>query len=134
VPTIDVSDGVWAYLQQHAERIDDSPSAILERLLGIPALPSMADGVSGPQPQGAFREPIVKVLGELGGRAPKREVLARLATTVPLTDADRQQNIRGERRWERRISSAAAEMRRDGILGRTQHGVWALAGATGSET
>jgi hypothetical protein len=53
---------------------------------------------------------------------------------VPLTDADRQQNIRGERRWERRISSAAAEMRRDGILARTQHGVWALAGATGSET
>jgi restriction endonuclease Mrr len=94
----------------------------------------MADGVSGPQPQGAFREPILKVLGELGGRAPKREVLARLATTVPLTDADRQQNIRGERRWERRISSAAAEMRRDGILARTQHGVWALAGATGSDT
>jgi len=94
----------------------------------------MADGVSGPQPQGAFREPIVKVLGELGGRAPKCEVLARLATTVPLTDADRQQNIRGERRWERRISSAAAEMRRDGILARTQHGVWALAGATGPDT
>jgi hypothetical protein len=134
VARIDVSDAVWAYLQQHAERIDDSPSAILERLLGIPALPSVHEGESGPHPQSAFREPILKVLGELGGRAPKRDVLARLATTVALTDADYQQNIRGERRWERRIASAAAEMRRDGILARTQHGVWALAGASGSDS
>jgi hypothetical protein len=71
----------------------------------------------------------VQVLGEFGGRASKRAVMARLAETVALTDADQQQNVRGERRWERRIASAAADMRRDGILARTRHGVWALATA-----
>ena len=127
--TIDVSDAVWAHVQQHAMSVDDGPGAILERLLGIPALTSAPDTVSEPHPQGAFREPIVRVLGELGGRASKRAVLARLAETVALTEADRQQNVRGERRWERRIASAAADMRRDGILAHTRHGVWALATA-----
>ena len=128
--TIDVSDAVWSHVQQHAGSVDDTPNAILERLLGIPAPPSLPyGGGSEPRPQAAFREPIVQVLGEFGGRASKRAVMARLAETVALTDADQQQNVRGERRWERRIASAAADMRRDGILARTRHGVWALATA-----
>jgi hypothetical protein len=132
VPTIRVNDAVWAYLQQHARTPGDTPSAILERLLAIPEPQPrrVSDGEDGSHPQGAFRAPILQVLTELGGRAPKREVMARLAEIVVLTEADDERNIRGHCRWERRIASAAADMRREGILAHTQHGVWALARAS----
>ena len=38
VTTIGVSNALWAYLQQHAQISDETPTAIIERLLGI-ALP-----------------------------------------------------------------------------------------------
>ena len=113
MPTIDVSDSVWAYLQEHAQAADDTPNAILQRLLGIPTLQpgSVRAHGSAPHPQRAFRAPILHVLTELGGRAPKREVLARLAHIVALTEADEERNIRGHGRWVgvpcRRPSSSA---------------------------
>lgn len=38
VTTIGVSNALWAYLQQHAQMSDETPTAIIERLLAI-ALP-----------------------------------------------------------------------------------------------
>ena len=123
MPSIYISQAVWDCLQRHAQTPDETPNAIVARLLGA----TIPDPKSGPRGSRAFREPIRQVLSELGGRAPRREVLARIPDIVALTAADLERNATGHPRWERQVDSAARAMRLEGRLTFSRHGTWTLA-------
>jgi hypothetical protein len=123
VPNLRVSQAVWDCLQRHAQTPDETPNAILARLLGVRE-PEPSDIPHGSR---AFHEPIRQVLREFGGRASKREVLARIPEIVALTAADLKRNGRGQPRWERQVTDAARAMRVEGLLAPSRHGIWTLA-------
>lgn len=80
-------------------------------------------------PQSEYFLPIMKVLEENGGQAPKTSVLERLGTRLNdrFTDLDREALETGEPRWQSRAQFARLRLVKDGLLdGDAPRGIWAL--------
>jgi hypothetical protein len=128
MPSISVSQQVWEQLQRESQRRRQSINGVLGELLGLPT----TTAEKRPQertPIKTFREAIVVALGQLGGRATKRQVLTALPSIVVLTSEDIEKDRRGNLRWEVQAGQAASQLRRSGTLKITSHGIWALATA-----
>jgi hypothetical protein len=81
----------------------------------------------GLTPQKAFRDPILRALGEMSGSAPKPDVLTRVEELLisPLTDDDWQLlRSRDEVRWRNRASWERQAMKEDGLLSPDTPGYW----------
>ena len=90
----------------------------------------------GPTPQTAFRDPILRALGEMSGSAPKPDVLTRVEELLIslLTDDDWQLlRSRDEVRWKNRASWERNAMKEDGLLGSETPGYWTLTPAGWAE-
>lgn len=87
-------------------------------------------------PQGDFREPIILVLGAVGGAAPKPEVLADVERVMSgrLTAEDYEPvATRSEENWRNRASWERNAMKEDGLLRGDTPRVWTLTDAGLSE-
>jgi len=127
MPSISVSQPVWEYLQRESRRRGGQPlHVVLAELLGV-ATATPAASTPKRTPLKTFRDAIVVALGQLGGRATNREVLAHLPTLVVLTSEDTETNGQGKPRWKGQAVQAASQLRREGVLRVARHGVWALA-------
>jgi hypothetical protein len=128
MPSISVCHHVWEQLQRESERRGQSINNVLGQLLGLPTTPPEKT----PQertPIKTFRDAIAVALGQLGGRATKRQVLTALPLMIVLTPADSERDPRGRPRWQAQAGQAASQLRRSGELRLAPHGVGALASA-----
>ena len=129
MPSISVSQHVWEFLQRESQRRGGEPiNSVLGELLGVTTT-TAARSTHTRTPIKVLREAIVIALGQLDGRATKREVLTRLPSIVSLTPEDSISDLRGKPRWEVQAGQAASQLRREGVLKVARHGVWALATA-----
>jgi restriction endonuclease Mrr len=80
-------------------------------------------------PQKDFREPILLAIGQMGGSAPKPDVLRRVEEllTTPLTEDDeRVLRSRDEATWRNRASWERNAMKDHGLLKADTPGLWTL--------
>src|SRR5690348_1730482 len=110
-PTIRIDDEVWAWLQSQGRVFEDTPNSVLRRIAGLHSKDAPAG--SQPQrdairaqgqktPQGAYREPLLRILTKHGGRASRTQVLKELEAAMKhqLTDFDKSDIKSGTIRWQ----------------------------------
>lgn len=106
MPTIRVDDAVFKELQKRAQPFVDTPNDVLRRVLELEAAPRGRSagrrGKVGRTPDSAYRLPILKALGELGGKARADEVLAAVHEQLKgeLKEADYEPMQSGQTRWQ----------------------------------
>jgi hypothetical protein len=139
-PTIRVDEEVFKALQARAEPFVDTPNEVLRRLLELNGRRSLrtvaarkvrsrlAPGESIPQPE--FREPILAVLAELGGKGRAADILERVETRMAqrLTATDREYlPDGGDIRWRKKAQWARYMMVDDGLIkSDSPRGIWVL--------
>ena len=85
---------------------------------------------SGPTPQSAFREPIVKILEELGGGGKAKDVIERVGQRMEgqLSRADHNRLKSGQIVWKNKVQWERQALKDEGILKpNSPHGLWELA-------
>ena len=75
-----------------------------------------ASDLPGKTPQAAFRQPILDVLEELGGRGRAKDVRARVGERVLLRSGDFAQYEGGQVVWENSVAWARQKLKDEGIL------------------
>lgn len=144
MPTIRIDDEVYGWLQSQARPFEDTPNTVLRRIahLGITSVQISATqqkvfsqprvvGRGVKTPQGAFREPIIKILQKYGGKADRIKVLKELENIMNqnLTDFDKSDISSGTVRWQKSAEWEVRVMREQGLLKQVHEeprGVWAL--------
>lgn len=145
---IEVEDEVFEELQHRAEPLVDTPNTVLRRVLGMDGQSGIIDSAFTPKaksrrrqtrsyngrlppgvrtPAQEFRQPILKSLVELGGSAPKNEVLDRVGTMMDgsLKDVDRATNKSGGTRWRNTAEWERFNMIQDELMsGKSKRGIW----------
>lgn len=92
-----------------------------------PREPTASD-LPGKTPQAAFRQPILDVLEELGGRGRAKDVRARVGEQVQLRSGDFAQYEGGQIVWENSVAWARQKLKDEGILkANSPWGWWELA-------
>ncbi len=139
--TIEVDDLVWDKLQSLAIPLVDTPSSVLHRVLGVSEdgeLPLKDQHTSkksygrayGRTPQSAYREPILKVLYQMGGSGRVGKILDRVGEMMAddLNEVDRCKLESGnDKRWRNSAQWERVVMIDDGLLkGNSPRGIWEL--------
>ena len=87
-----------------------------------------ASDLPGKTPQAAFRQPILDVLEELGGRGQAKDVRARVGERVQLRSGDLAQLASGAVVWENSVAWERQKLKDEGILkANSPWGWWELA-------
>ena len=95
--------------------------------------PSASD-LPGKTPQAAFRQPILDVLEELGGRGRAKDVRARVREQVQLRSGDLAQYDGGQVVWENSVAWARQKLKDEGVLkSDSPWGWWELATVPGRQ-
>lgn len=94
----------------------------------------MSDGleVDGARSQDDYRSPIILALGELGGKAPRQEVLRYLEENLVLSPEDKEElDSDGSPRWTKHADYMVFKMRGEEIKdsSEVEKGTWALTDA-----
>ncbi len=141
MPTIEIDDEVWSKLQELAIPLVDSPNSILRRELKIdgndpdsrPRLPFQrryTHRTNERTPQEAYRNPILQVLHEMGGRGRTNEVLDNVGELMrdDLNVADLDYLPSGnDIRWRNAAQWERQVMVDEGLLKKDSHrGIWEL--------
>jgi len=149
--TIRIDDDVWRSLQRRATPFEDTPNAVLRRVLGLDGArprPSIKGGPAEPQraprapavsqrlprgggrtPEGAFRTPILEALVELGGGGPVAEILRIVQDKAEgfLTPVDYDKVPSGYVRWRNSAMWERRRMVEEGLLkADSPHGYWEI--------
>lgn len=148
--TIELTEDVYSRLHSHSLSFEDSPEAVILRLLdeaeggdddsaaAAPVPPS-----PGPRPSGSAQRaapgslvplteywiPILRYLDEQDGAAHSNDVLEAIGEEMStiLTDKDRQPLRSGAIRWRNRARFARLRMKERGLLRPSSHrGVWEI--------
>lgn len=155
-PSIDIDDETFAFLQEHAEPLIDTPASVLRRLLSL----NGGNGNTRPEeevastptaakpqrprerprkrtraargsllPENRYEIPILRFLDQNGGRAPSREVIDAVGAALKddLTEADREELNSGDIRWKNRAAFVRLRLIERGELdGNAPRGTWAI--------
>lgn len=141
MPVIRVSDTTWERMKLHAKPLEDTPDDIVRRALDAlegkvtehvksktVGRPSKA--TAGKKlPQKEFRNPLLKVLEELGGAGSVEEIREALYPRVAarLSLADHHPVTTGEPRWWNATCWERANLVREGyLLSTSPRGRWEL--------
>lgn len=140
-PTIRIDDEVYSWLQGQARPFDDTPNSVLRRLARLDGEPSASATKENTRaeptprgvktPQGAYREPILKILANHGGQAARTVVLNGLEKVLAkqLTPFDKGTIESGTIRWQKSAEFEVYAMRKSGLLkavSETPPGYWTL--------
>lgn len=133
---ISLSDHTYDRLLRRVESFEDSPDAVVERLLDeverAESPPSDGDAERAPAgsllPEGEYWQPILRIVADAGGSARAGEVIHVLEKELDerFTDLDRQRLNTGELRWKNRARFARLRMCNRGLLSDATRGVWAI--------
>jgi hypothetical protein len=144
MPTIRIDEDVYAWLQMQAKPFEDTPNSVLRRIAGLEIDESVrpqkdeirsvsvsADIGKVKTPQGAYREPILKILKRHGGEAQRATGLRELEKIMEskLTEHDKSDIKSGSVRWQKSAEWEVRVMREQGLLKPVTHtpsGTWAL--------
>lgn len=134
MPVIRISDSTWERLKRHAQPFEDSPEDIVRKALdaldkhlgrSVPVVEKRSSGgrprkdMAGAKlPQREFRQPLLRVLHELGDSAEVSQIRERLLPKIRdrLSDADFGLVSTGEERWWNATCWERSYMVRDGLL------------------
>jgi hypothetical protein len=139
-PSIDIDDEIFEVLQESAEPFVDTPNTVLRRLLGVdrgkrpPEQPVTATAIKRAAPgtllpESEYELPILRFLEERGGKAPSREVVEAVGTTLDdrLKELDRQPLKSGDIRWENRAAFVRLRLIERGELVKgSPRGTWEI--------
>jgi hypothetical protein len=147
---IELTEDAYSRLHSHSLSFDDSPEAVIVRLLDEAerddddcAAPASVPPSPGPQPSGSalraapgslvplseYWIPILRYLDEQEGSAHSNDVLEAIGEEMStvLTDKDRQPLRSGAIRWRNRARFARLRMKERGLLRSSSHrGVWEI--------
>jgi hypothetical protein len=137
---IEITEETYRRLFDFAESFDDSPEAVINRLLDqMDPDPSRGRNRKGRRSAPAARGsllaersywvPILKILVEGGGAVPAGDVIDVLGEEIAdqLKPADKQRLDTGETRWKNRARFARLRMKEQGLLSDSAgRGVWAI--------
>lgn len=142
MPTIRIDDDVYAWLQNLARPFEDTPNSVLRRIAKLNEAPKMENPTNRKivttktsngkkTPQYAFRDPIIKILKNLGGQGSRTQVLKELESIMAeqLTDFDKSDISSGTVRWQKSAEWEVRVMREQQILKPVSpalRGVWEL--------
>ncbi len=139
--TIEIDDRVWEKLQSLAAPFIDTPNGVLRRLLGVPhdgEIPHIDQTTTkksygrayGRTLQSAFREPILRVLLQLGGGGRVGYVLDEVGAEMNdiLNEIDKRRLESGnDVRWRNAAQWERAVMVKEGLLSsESPRGMWEL--------
>jgi hypothetical protein len=118
--TIRIDDEVWQELKKRAVPLEDTPNAVLRRLLGLDGEETRERSPrrGGITPKEESRLPILEALVEMGGRGRVNDVLARVEKKIEdrLKRGDYEKVSTGEFRWRNNARGERASMAREGLL------------------
>ena len=135
MPVIRISESTWERMKRYARPFEDSPEDIVK--LGLDALDKQAGRSQAPAarlpkvtgrprkgatgvklPQKAFRDPLLRLLYELGGSGGLRELQEKLLPLVRdrLGEADFAIVSTGEPRWWNATCWERSELVKEGLL------------------
>ncbi len=137
---IRIDQDVWKVLQKEAVPLEDTPNAVLRRLLRIDQKSSGSNKRrkkrskrlprnSGRADQSIFIKPILQVIHDLGGNASAKDVLAKLEKSMKsqLSPIDLEPLKSGQIRWKNTAQWARNELVSDGFLAKeTPRGIWKI--------
>ncbi len=145
---IRIDEEVYAWLQkkaleQKAKPFEVTPNSVLREIMtGLKEnsgeqinqrtfSKETSGGDEKKTPQRAYREPILKILKQAGGKVPRSEALRNLEATLSnhFTPYDRQKIRTGAVRWERTAEWEVRQMREEQLIQpvhKTPRGIWAL--------
>jgi Mrr N-terminal domain len=139
---IDVSDRTYRRLLARAGSFEDSPDAVVERLLDEFEALTLRPDIQRPRsprrpegdllPEADYWRPILQLLDEAGGRARGGEIIDALKPLVwdKLTDADKDTLSIGEVRWRNRARFARLRMKELGYISdQSPRGIWEITDA-----
>ena len=142
MPVIRVTDRTWKRMQRHAKPFVHKPEDVLVMALdaldekaGFKPLPNPEVAMGLPirrtrkLPQKSFRNPLLKTLLEMGGRAHASEIKGAIEPKVApmLSDVDYKTVSTGDPRWWNAICWERAALVRDGLFSQdSPRGVWEL--------
>lgn len=153
--TIEIDDDLFELLKENAEPLEDTPSTVLRRLIGVDANGSSSSSAADPTPrrkssarrrrstaasgkradrgtllpEAEYEIPILQYLDEHGGRAPSREVVDAVGKALAdsLTPADKETLRSGDVRWKSRAAFVRLRLVERGDLdGDSPRGTWAI--------
>lgn len=123
--TVQITDEIFAYLQQEAVPLKDDVSSVLQRLLDIPK----EQNETVPLTLVRYEQAILVALMEKGGDARRPEMLKRVGELLQHehSDFDLREYSSGVKRWEHRAASVRKELVDKGLLeSEAGYGVWKL--------
>lgn len=140
VKLIRIDQDVWKILQKEAIPLEDTPNAVLRRLLRIDQKIKSSNKKrkkkskrlppnSGRADQSIFIKPILQIVHDLGGNASAKDVLAKLEKSMKaqLSPIDLEPLKSGQIRWKNTAQWARNELVLDGYLAKeTSRGIWAI--------
>jgi len=140
---IRIDQDVWKVLQTEAIPLEDTPNAVLRRLLGIDKKNRAGSSGnkrrkkrskrlppnSGRADQSIFMKPILQVIQDLGGSASAKDVIAKLEKLMKshFSPVDLEPLKSGQIRWKNTVQWAKNELVSDGYLSKeAPRGVWEI--------
>jgi ABC-type Fe3+-citrate transport system substrate-binding protein len=129
---IRIDDEVWQRLKSKGEVFEDTPNDVLRRILELEPV-NIRNGSSRLRrgektPNSAYRGPILRALGELGGSAKASIILSRVEELMSkqLNELDRQTTANNQARWSNTAQWERVRMVKDGLIQKKAHGIWEL--------
>lgn len=142
MPVIRISESTWERLKQHARPLEDSVDDVvnialdsLDKSKGVSPTPAVKKALTrrkstGPKlPQKEFRQPLMKLLRELGGSAEVRRIREAMEPIVKakLNEADYEPVSTGEPRWWNATCWERNDLVKEGLFKKgSPRGVWEL--------
>ena len=141
---IRIDHDVWKLLQEKAVPLEDTPNAVLRRLLGLDKSQltkkqnkkskkrnkrKRLSPHSGRTDQSIFIKPILEVVQDLGGSAQAKDVLNKIEKRMKthLAPVDLEPLRSGQIRWRNTAQWARNELVSDGYLAKeTPRGIWEI--------
>lgn len=113
--------------EQPTEKARPTPPSSDSGSMGIRAKERLSQAKEA-RPQEEYREPFLRAMVDLGGRADRNDVFDLLEKRLDLSEADRAKTSSGATRWKKHVEWIASKMRPDRVKSPAESGwgIWEL--------